>query len=496
MNIVELPTMDLVPYENNPRNNEEAVDGVAESIDKFGFKVPIVITDENIIVAGHTRWLAAQKLGLASVPCIVADDLSEKQIKAFRLADNKVSELSSWDFAKLEEELAALAEMPDEDGFPPIDMEDFGFDPEGGFEGEDSGTESEDGDTDPEAAERAQGHLKEKFLFVPSSVLDARCGDWQNRKRLWLDLGLKSDGSRADMQVTGSLSGSVPGYYSYKEKKEKELGRKLSHKEFEEYLPEFLPEKSTIAQTNSGGLLSIFDPVLCELMYSWFSFEGAKVLDPFAGGSVRGVVASMLDRHYTGVDLRKEQIEENERQREELLSGRAIQPCWVCGDSTGIKDLAPGAYDFIFSCPPYFDLEKYSEDEKDLSNMEFNEFLAAYRKIIGDCVSMLAEDRFACFVVGDIRNTKNGGFLRNFVSETIRAFEDAGAALYNEIILFTCAGSLPIRVGRQFQASRKVGKQHQNVLVFYKGDPQKIRDIYGDVKISEEFNEKDENFLE
>ena len=136
MNIVELPTMDLVPYENNPRNNEEAVDGVAESIDKFGFKVPIVVTNENIIVAGHTRWLAAQKLGLDAVPCIVADDLSEKQIKAFQLADNKVTELSSWDFAKLEEELAALAEMPDEDGFPPIDMEDFGFDPEEGFDDE------------------------------------------------------------------------------------------------------------------------------------------------------------------------------------------------------------------------------------------------------------------------------------------------------------------------------------------------------------------------
>ena len=91
MNIVELPTMDLVPYENNPRNNGEAVDGVAESIAKFGFKVPIVITDENVIVAGHTRWLAAQKLGLDAVPCIVADDLSEKQIKAFRLADNKAT---------------------------------------------------------------------------------------------------------------------------------------------------------------------------------------------------------------------------------------------------------------------------------------------------------------------------------------------------------------------------------------------------------------------
>lgn len=99
---------DLKPYENNPRINDNAVDSVMNSIKEFGFKVPLVITKDNVIVAGHTRLLAAKKLGLDEVPCIIADDLSDDQIKAFRLADNKVSELAEWDFSKLEMELAEI----------------------------------------------------------------------------------------------------------------------------------------------------------------------------------------------------------------------------------------------------------------------------------------------------------------------------------------------------------------------------------------------------
>lgn len=109
---------DLIPYENNPRINDQAVDAVANSIKEFGFKVPIIIDKNNVIVAGHTRLKAAQKLGLEEVPVIVADDLTEDQIKAFRLVDNKVGELASWDFEKLEIELAGIE----------IDMLQFDFD--------------------------------------------------------------------------------------------------------------------------------------------------------------------------------------------------------------------------------------------------------------------------------------------------------------------------------------------------------------------------------
>jgi ParB-like chromosome segregation protein Spo0J len=96
---------DLNPYENNPRINDNAVESVMNSIKEFGFKVPIVITKDNVIVAGHTRYKASLELGLEKVPCIIADDLTDEQIKAFRLTDNKVSELADWDFEKLEKEL-------------------------------------------------------------------------------------------------------------------------------------------------------------------------------------------------------------------------------------------------------------------------------------------------------------------------------------------------------------------------------------------------------
>lgn len=106
--LVFLNISELKPYENNPRINDKAVDAVAASIKEFGFKVPIIIDKNNVIVAGHTRLKAAQKLGLEEVPVIVADDLTEEQIKAFRLADNKVSEIAEWDFDKLNDELASL----------------------------------------------------------------------------------------------------------------------------------------------------------------------------------------------------------------------------------------------------------------------------------------------------------------------------------------------------------------------------------------------------
>ena len=121
MNIVNKKITELKPYEKNPRFNDDTVKYVANSIKEFGFKVPIIIDEDNVIVAGHTRYKASQELGLKEVPCIVADDLNEEQIKAFRLADNKVSERSSWDFELLDEELKEVLN---------IDMSDFGFDEE------------------------------------------------------------------------------------------------------------------------------------------------------------------------------------------------------------------------------------------------------------------------------------------------------------------------------------------------------------------------------
>ena len=123
MNIFNIDIDKIIPYINNPRNNEEAIDKVASSIQEFGFKVPIIIDENNVVVTGHTRLLASKKLGLKTVPCVVANDLSEAQIKAFRIADNKVSEYSKWDEELLNIELEQLQELN-------FNLENIGFDME------------------------------------------------------------------------------------------------------------------------------------------------------------------------------------------------------------------------------------------------------------------------------------------------------------------------------------------------------------------------------
>lgn len=224
---------------------------------------------------------------------------------------------------------------------------------------------------------------------------------------------------------------------------------------------------------------SIFDPVLCELAYTWFSPKGGLILDPFAGGSVRGVVASHLGRQYVGCELRAEQVEAN---RTQLDICRDPMPVWHCTDSRAIDRVcADVEADMVFSCPPYADLEVYSDDPADLSTLAYPEFREAYFEIIAKTCARLKNDRFACFVVGEVRD-KRGNYL-NFVGDTIQAFLDAGLAYYNEAILVTQAGSLPIRAGKQFSASRKIGKTHQNILVFVKGDGRKAADACGPVEV-------------
>lgn len=189
MRIIEKKTGELHPYERNPRNNDGAVDAVAASIKEFGFKVPVVIDTDDVIVAGHTRVKAAKKLGLKTVPCIVADDLTPEQVKAFRLADNKVGELAEWDFSKLGEELLALADM-DLD----FSMSDFGFDVEDSIP-----------DVDPEMFEDEAPEVDE--VNPPVTQLGdiwmlgnhrLMCGDSTKAE----DVTVSMDGKKSDMVFT------------------------------------------------------------------------------------------------------------------------------------------------------------------------------------------------------------------------------------------------------------------------------------------------------
>lgn len=140
MKIIDVSIKDLKPYEKNPRKNDAAVNGVAESIKEFGFQQPLVIDSHNVIVAGHTRYKAAIKLGLDSVPCVRAEHLTKEQVKAYRILDNKLNELAEWDFEKLAEELEEIqSDFATFDvAFPPISSENTSQLPENGANVEDS----------------------------------------------------------------------------------------------------------------------------------------------------------------------------------------------------------------------------------------------------------------------------------------------------------------------------------------------------------------------
>lgn len=599
--------------------------------------------------------------------------------------------------------------------------------------------------------------LVERFGVPPFTVLDARQGYWQDRKRAWLSLGLQSEvgrGANLLFRSTAELVAFSFGFGHYSEVKawmEARRAEGLDDEAMKGLAAEAQAKRETRVGSNaqarekaSAGS-SIFDPVLCELAYRWFSAPGATVLDPFAGGSVRGIVAARLGRDYVGIDLRPEQVEANRRQWSEIGSAlvavapdvpdstpaltpvdwvedegvwlkrddafafagtrggkvrtcrvlaegapglvtagsrqspqanivaqiarrlgvpcrvhtpqgelspellaakaagaeivqhpagyntvivararedaaargwteipfgmeceeairqtstqtanipadaaRLVVPCgsgmslagilhglvrygrsipvvavvvgadpekrldkwapkgwremvklvpsgldyhtpapttevggveldpiyeakclpfldpgdclwivgrrqtaepvaqaaclaprWIAGDSHDLPTLLDPDFgaDLVFSCPPYADLEVYSDDPRDLSTMEYPAFLYAYREIIARCVERLRPDRFAVFVVGDVRDGK--GLYRNFPAETIAAFEAAGAHLYNEAVLVTAISTLALRAASAFVAARKLGKAHQNVLVFVKGDPKKATEAAG-----------------
>jgi len=292
-------------------------------------------------------------------------------------------------------------------------------------------------------------NLFDEFGMPPFSTLDRRGGRWQSRKKQWLNLGIESEVGRDT-----ALIYAEPDEHS----------SDMAHK---------------IYDVSQGT--SIFDPLIAECAVRWYSSPNSVILDPFAGGSVRGLVASILSRHYIGVDLRPEQIEANNNQMHIAQTGYA--PRWVEGDSANICSLVAEQADLVFSCPPYFDLEEYSDQVGDLSNMTWDEFLVGYSAIIGDTLSLLKENRFAVWVVGDVRDKH--GVLRGLVPETIRIFQSHGMKYYVSAVTIDPIGTGAIIGGRQFRAGRKLVSMHQHFLVFVKGDPRKAADFCKDSEVGD-----------
>jgi DNA modification methylase len=263
-------------------------------------------------------------------------------------------------------------------------------------------------------------------MIKPFSILDTRSKEWQERKRWWINT------------------------YNI----QSELGRE---------------DTESRARFWEDNTVSIFDATLCEKMYEWFCPKEGRVLDPFAGGSVRGIVATEMGFIYNGIDLSDEQIEANKKQ--------SNKPNWITGDSEWVIDsIYDKTQDFVFTCPPYYDLEKYTDNPADLSNMNADSFDKKYYSILKKAAAKLKDNRFFAVVVSEVReqsitgNYKIGKY-KGLVWKTIRACEEAGLHFYNDMILFNSQHQAARVVDTYFKRNRKVASVHQNILVFVKGNP-------------------------
>lgn len=288
--------------------------------------------------------------------------------------------------------------------------------------------------------------LTDIFIIPPFSVLDSRQQYWMDRKKQWKALIDDNGESRELVLHNHNIS-----------------------------------NKSVM---NAMKGFSLLDPVLAELGNRCFALDNCKTFDPFAGDSVFGYVSDYIGNTFTGIELRKEQVELNNSR----LSGKNSK--YICDDGQNVlKHIEENSQDLLFSCPPYYDLEIYSDLKNDASNQgNYEDFIKILRNAFTDSLKCLKDNRFAFIVVSDIRNKQ--GHYRLFTDHVKNIFISDGLCLYNEMILVESLGTLPQRVGR-FMNNRKIGKCHQSILVFYKGDVNQINKIYPKLDFTDIINESE-----
>ena len=294
-------------------------------------------------------------------------------------------------------------------------------------------------------SDQASLDLKETFLVPPFTVLDSRQGYWQDRKKAWTTL----IGDKGETRE-GTL---------YKDINSKSwVSRQL-------------------AGSMHGGGVSVLDPCLSELIIKWFTPAGStgnKTFDPFAGDTVFGFVSAYCGNEFIGTELRKEQADENNERTKNLNA------TYYCDDGQNIgKYVKPESQDLLFSCPPYFDLEKYSDDPRDASNQDYEGFIKIIDNAFTAGIKALKQNRFAVVVMSNVR--ANNGAYHDICGDITRIFQREGMILYNELVLVNSLAGASLRAERNMR-NRKATRCHQEVLVYKKGDPQ-IIPAHEDIKV-------------
>lgn len=413
---------DLIPNAKNPRKiSQEKLAALQDKIERLGFHNPIK-TDENMqVLGGNQRLKALLKIAGKDliVPIMVPNrPLTEEEKQEVIITDNIAD--GQWDWEKLskewDKELTSLWGL---------DWTECDFD---------AGEE--------ENKQQSAEKLQEKFIIPPLSVFDTRQGYWQDRKRLWNNLINDQGESRKGTLGFSSLITKMYGKTGIKN-------------------------------------VSILDAALAEIINAWFlpTDQKCKTCDPFAGDTVFGFVSAYLGNDFTGIELRQEQAEINNKR----VDGMTAK--YICDDGQNIaQHLDPESQDLVFSCPPYFDLEKYSDLPNDASNQkDYQSFLDILDNAFTGAIKCLKNNRFAVVVMSDVRDKK--GFYLPICDDITHIFAKNGMQLYNEIILVNVAGTAQIRAA-QAMKNRKIVRTHQEVLVFYKGDVSKIKDEFKQVEVA------------
>jgi hypothetical protein len=417
MNVEMMAVKDIKPFERNAKKHDETqIKNVMESIKQFGFAQPLAVDENNVLIIGHCRLLAAKRLKLKEVPVVRMDELTQEQVDKLRLLDNKLNE-SEWDFELLAEDI------------PTLDFSDFDID---------WGLPTDDEESNETDASRK---LSDRFLIPPFDIFNARGGEWNERKRYWNSIIKDKAQARADASCNMS--------------------------DTEKYGKAFTSD------------VSILDPVLSEIVCKWFAPNNCSCFDCFAGDTVFGYVSAYLGNTFTGIELRQEQADFNNN------ATKGLNARYICDDGRNVLNhIKEESQDLLFSCPPYFDLEVYSDNENDASNQDtYEDFYDILDTAFSNAIKALKENRFAVIVVGDIRDKKTGAYY-NFPNDIINTFRKNGMILYNNIKILTPIGTAQIRAGKYMQY-RKTAHVYQDVLVFYKGNPKEIKSIFKEVEVAD-----------
>lgn len=435
---------DLKKTKNNPRKiTEEDFEKLKRSLSEFPEMLEareIIVDENNRILGGHQRVKALKALGETEIEVKAIIGWTEEQKDRFVIQDNLQNGewddeiLSDWDREKLKE---------------------WGMDLP---------------DVNPNT--QAKLDLEETFLVPPFTVLDTRQGYWQQRRHAW-------------DRLIGDKGESREGTLYHDINSKSWVSRQL-------------------ARSQHGGGVSILDACLCEIVLKWFTPAGStgnKTFDPFAGDTVFGFVSSYCGNEFIGTELRKEQADANN----ERVKGMSAIYYNDDGQNIG-KYVKPGSQDLLFSCPPYFDLEKYSDDPRDASNQDYDGFIKILDNAFTAGIKALKDNRFAVIVMSNVR-ASNGAY-HDICGDITRIFQREGMMLYNELVLVNSLAGAPLKAERQMR-NRKPVRCHQEVLVylkglpqiipahedikvFYKGDPGKIQEEMGSIReigLTDEFTD-------